>query len=1288
MKMIEVLILKYSSTSIPATVARVLNIEIEDPGCFWVIVKGCGPFVDREMEYKKLHAEMNQFYNRDVEEVKPLTLEEGQVCVVFCQELKCWCRAVVKSILFCADHYLAECFLVDYAKYTPVKTKNIRVAVEAFMQLPYRAKKFRLYCTKPVTLRIDLCEDAAEIVPAKRWDSAAIQYFQNLLKGTTQIEAKLCAIEDDNFDVYLYVTINDEKVCVNDDLVAKNFARYVMTKENTVNSAKSQKPWSSLSLKSSPEKVISPALALWPMLMQGKVHNNLETSGDASNSFLEKTCRKIAAPAFNGTTESAVRATVGFSFKENINISAQPTVRVNRLLQFLNPDPLKTDNINYEQQEFQKINTEQPPIVLSNKIEPCSVLETTPLLVDLKKELLRNKFLGPNLTESYCWPPIARGCDSVVISHHGNDPLLYIPPVLTFLQSGSCYKSLPTRNGPIALIICPGWRKAQLVFELLEEYGRCSRPLHPMLVLLGVNKEEAKNVKLQRGCEVIVTTPYSLLRLLEHHSLLFLRLCHLVFDEVDNLFSEASKQIFTILEYYKKTITTEERESAPHQIVAVGSHWSKHIEHLTKEFMNDPYIVITAMEEASIYGNVQQVVQLCLNCERTSVLLQILDFTPSKAQKTLIFTNSVDETEMVYKAVESSSIFCLKVHKEIEFHFKYAVEQWKKKFSSGTHVVLVLTDDCMPSLGITDANCVVHFSFPASPRVFGVRLHSMSDNFQNVLEKGSSVDQVYTKAKSILLLTERNGCHAVGVLRYLEHTEAKIPPELCDFTTGVLEAKEDKKLARPLCQYLKRSGVCKDMRICPDRHQVRLQIDLPQKMSDNTIPMAGCVTIVPLHIVDATNYFGRIIDKQKDQYAILDGEMIEYFKKARNKVSVEMVEKLALYGLHEEGLFHRVQVLEIPPKEENCFIYNVTIRYIDEGRTGQVQVHRLFHLPTRFQILPPQAVEFIVCRVKPIDNEIEWNPKVTRYIHHKIRGKLHEAKIVLALGNTIWVDPMVRVTKLSELKTSINEYNIRSEILSMGMGIDNPEHIKQLQKLCKHAKTLALEEKTFQNLMLSFTPKRSVLEQDADSPQSVLEQDADSPQSVLEQDVASPHSLLMGENFTDICNSSPVTLENHQCDTISELKKAEESTQHHRKCFYPEIKWFQKEDIVTLKIKLRNIRDYKCDFFGDKVVFSAFSGDKFYVADMELHANILEGKSVCVIKNEEPVIILAKDKKEFWCRLLKHKNPNVSFDFEHWEDFEDKSPFPVGAQKAHHSSTLITEEMEEFSEDSGTESDD
>lgn len=65
--------------------------------------------------------------------------------------------------------------------------------------------------------------------------------------------------------------------------------------------------------------------------------------------------------------------------------------------------------------------------------------------------------------------------------------------------------------------------------------------------------------------------------------------------------------MFNILEHYKNNLNTEERDFAPRQIVAVGNHWNKNIHVLTKEYMNDPYIVITAMEEAAIYGNVQQV---------------------------------------------------------------------------------------------------------------------------------------------------------------------------------------------------------------------------------------------------------------------------------------------------------------------------------------------------------------------------------------------------------------------------------------------------------------------------------------------------------------------------------------------------------------------------------------------------------------------------------------------------------------------------------------------------------
>uniref|UniRef100_A0A670K3W2 RNA helicase n=1 Tax=Podarcis muralis TaxID=64176 RepID=A0A670K3W2_PODMU len=1049
---------------------EVFILKIENPWCFWGYIKGGGSIVENEMEYKKLQSEMNLFYNkfhRYVDDIKPSVLEKGQVCAVYCQEMKSWCRAVVKSIISCTDYYLAECFLVDYAKSVPVKTDRICVALESFMRLPYRAMKFRLYGTKPATLRVNYYNDKAKIVPANRWDIAAIHYFQNLLNATTKVEAKLCAVEEDSFDVDLYVTIKEEKICVNDDLLAKKFAFYEAPKSTTISAVEDQKRETPLSLEPLSEE-INPALVLWPMLLQAKETKAFET------------CE------YDRSASQMNRQDGGYAFR---------------------------------------------PAVLNKNIEPCLSLETAPLFPTLKKvELLRNQFPGPNHVQSYSWPPIARGCDSVIISPE-NDPLLYLLPIITFLQSRSCYVSLPARSGPVALILCPGQKKAELVFEFLETYSRCSRPIHPILLLLGTNKEEIQSIRIPRGCEVLITTPYTLLRLLEYHSLLFLRLCHLVLDEIDVLFAEANIEIFRILEYYKTALNVEEKESAPQQIVAIGRHWSKNIEHLTKEFMNDPYVVITSMEEAAIYGKVQQVVQLCLECDRISTLLQSLDFTPTNVQKTLIFTSSVEETDIIYKI--------------------------------------------------------------------------------------SSLEKEQPNAKSILLLTEKSAPHAVGVMHYLKRTETNIPPELCNFTSGVLEAKEDRKKGRPLCRYLKAYGVCKDKKRCPDRHRVSLQIDVLQKVTNETLPATGNVTILPLFIVDATNYFGRIVSKQKDPYAALADEVNAFYKKAKNLVPADPLEKLAVYGLREENTFHRVQVLEVPPKGENSVFYSVHIKYIDEGRFGQVQNYKLLYLPEQFQALPPQAVEFIVCRVKPIDNEVEWNPKVTRYINQMIRGKPHEAKIVLALGNTIWVDPVVRVTRLLDLKTSINEYNIRSKILSTGMGTDNPEHISELQKLYRDAETVQ-EEKELPALGLDSMAL-----------------------------VVSSNSMILYWKF--LCRNLYLKIKSILTTVFFPFFS-----------FYPSIKWFEKQDVVVLKIKLQNITSYDCKFFSQRIIFSASVEDRFYLADMELQKNIIKEKSACDLKNGEPVITLAKEKAEPWCNLLKHKNPHVSFDFDYLDYSEERSPFSAG----------------------------
>ncbi|NXP28237.1 DDX17 helicase, partial [Scytalopus superciliaris] len=910
-------------------------------------------------------------------------------------------------------------------------------------------------------------------------------------------------------------------------------------------------------------------------------------------------------------------------------------------------------------QSSRNLGEEKNFVFLSKKIEPSPVLETAPLFHGLKKELAWNKFSGPNFTESYCWPPAAWGYDVVAISHQGNDPLLYIAPILTLLQQKSTYQALPDTIGVCiyrtSLIVCPGWKKARLVFDLLKRYGRKDcRDHHPMLIILGQNKEAVK----LGGCEVAVTTPHSLLRLLEENSWLFCRLCHLVLDEIEVLLSDTTEQVFTILGCYKKA-TAQARGNPWHQIIAVGTRWNKHITHLMEEFMNDPYVVITVVEEAAICGNVQQVVQPCMNSSKTTGLLKILDFTHRNLQKVLVFTDSVSEVEMIHKsrkylnfALKSNSIVSLKKHKESKCNASCVSERWRKLHSSGTPVVLVLTDDCLEPLGITDATCVIHFSFP-SLRIFGQRLQSMTDNFC-ILRKGSSVDEEHSKAKSVILLTENSLCHAPEIMGYLQHAEAEIPQELHDLTARVLESEEDKKLLRPLCASLKIFGICKNRTACPDRHQINLSIDVTQTIPAEMIKPSERVLIVPLHIVHATNYFGRIVRKEKDQYEVLAGEMKNYFKVPGHRVSVNTVEKSAFYALYEGALCHRVQVVDVPAQEEEHSVCKVTVEYIDEGRTSQVSSDQLLHLPARFQSLPPQAVEFVVCRVKPIDNEIEWNPKVTDHIHQKIKGKLHHARIVHTLGKTVWVDPVIGVASLSSVKVWINEYNIRSEILSTGLGTDNPEHLAEIQKLCRHVQVLDPAE---------------------DLEHFIKEDPAD-----LEKP-SSPQDMSRQENSSESCDTSGI------CSCGKPHNFVKFSNLNSRYVYHPEIQWFQDNETVTLKVKIQSAADAKCKFCKEKVVFSASSGEKLYLADLELQKSILAEKSTCVIKDREAVIVLAKEKPGAWCKLLKNKNIHVSLDFEHWEEPEEESLFSAGGAGKLSFPAAGTEEWFDSSEDSDTESD-
>ncbi|XP_051975326.1 putative ATP-dependent RNA helicase TDRD12 [Xyrauchen texanus] len=1306
-------------------------IKIEDPGRLWGrVLKGPSIQPDNPEQYENLTVKMNLFYHEvdlDVQKIKPTELKEGLVCVVFSPDLKSWCRAVVESVFQGTTSGQALCLLVDHGDRIITRAEDVRTPLEKFLQLPFRVRHFKLAGIRPMTLQLSISNEMAKLVPSSTWDSSATKYLHNLLQVSTLVEAVLCETHAGCSSIELYLTIKNTKICVNHELVVKKFACFLSEKSSAGKGNMNgdrfpvslawdiySSPYQLLEMngccpvKTPPPDILIrkdrkdephlemvqqkpqvPAEIHNPSQIKSQVPKLTRNSGtytigrgwriraEATDIFTDESFSQTDAKSHvSGSSENQEAATLS---EES---SLEDQIACSRLVQFLNPEPLNPDQDHVDTKVLRCDQGHTGVLVHTPlPVNPCSRLARAPISKLFKKFLMWKKYSGPNVAESYCWPAVARGCDTVLVSQSGDNPLSYIPPLLMQLQMVSVSSSLAARTGPIAVILCPSWEKVQMVLELLED-SKATGNLHPTSMLLGLDQDEPKKAKIQRNCQLLVTTPFTIMRLLDAQCFLFLRLCHLVLDEADVLYSQAPEQMSVILKHFQKVVSGEERSSCPRQIIAVGSRWSAGMEGLVREHMIYPSIIITVMEEAALYGRVHQRVQLCLDCDKISVLLGSLDFHPPKPQKTLIITNSMEETEHVYKAVVNAAIFTLKAHEGVTDQFDFVIDQWRKDIGPGTQVILVTTNDCLKALGIRDATCVVHYGFPSSPKLFGSRLFCMSENFRNFSEPIPDLAECSSPAaQSVLLLSEQNARHVCGVLKYLRRAGALLPPELLQFALGVQQAKEEQKMDRPLCCSLKSFGFCRDSTVCPDRHMINVSLDHPLH------PDSGTVMVLPLNIKTANVYFGRIVKQKEDCYETLAAQMNLHYASER-RCAVEVL-KGELYAIQEESVYNRVRVIEVPEKGEQLFS-SVTAYFIDEGRTQEVKSHQLLQLPAQFQELPGQAVEIILCRIQPIDGEVDWNPKVNRAISLKIKGKLHQARVVMCVGNAVWVDPMVRMTRVPGLKTYINEYNVHTEILNFGFGVNNPQHLELLKRVFQGEENSSkldqplTENRLPQSLLSSvYSQQRVEVTEDAlnsrmrdivrghtavelsETSKSISAgvcnggvNNTDSDSSEENMNIMSPSDLNGLSSPNQNRPTSPETDEFIIRDDILNAKKLQ--TPRNLKnsgilafqptSFHPQIKWFQRNEFVTVYVKLINPVMQKCEFFFDTVIYSGYVNDRHYYAKLELFSDIITEECSWKMKCNEPVMKLIKKEKRDWKTLLKQKSAFVSYEFEYIDE--------------------------------------
>jgi hypothetical protein len=155
-----------------------------------------------------------------------------------------------------------------------------------------------------------------------------------------------------------------------------------------------------------------------------------------------------------------------------------------------------------------------------------------------------------------------------------------------------------------------------------------------------------------------------------------------------------------------------------------------------------------------------------------------------------------------------------------------------------------------------------------------------------------------------------------------------------------------------------------------------------------------------------------------------------------------------------QHIFYRVQVQRITCESDDVRPHLVHIYFVDTGAEKDVTLAELYYLPEQFANKQHQAVEVYLCRLRPVDSDIDWTDATNSYIAQKIHRKELEGEIVLSLGNTLWLDPLVQREWLPNIHEWVENLNVRTLLLQKNCAVDNLEHMEWLYEACEDANFL------------------------------------------------------------------------------------------------------------------------------------------------------------------------------------------------------------------------------------------
>ncbi|XP_065351462.1 uncharacterized protein LOC135946912 [Cloeon dipterum] len=521
------------------------------------------------------------------------------------------------------------------------------------------------------------------------------------------------------------------------------------------------------------------------------------------------------------------------------------------------------------------INMKNPhlPVMVMNfhPEKPLTLLTSAPFLTDIIRVLEKAGFVTPTNIQKYMWPSICRGRSMVAVGALDTGKTMgFLAPLASILLDQSTVKE-QVLCGPIALVLCSSGMKAEGLeadlkhLVVTNNFANGPKPDSRVNIILRNNGEQDPSsaaLELFNGCHVLVTTPGVFKSL--NKSIDLTKLSIVVLDDADILIEKCKEEVEEILNMCQEMRNRENQKDI--QLVLTARKWHPMLEKwATDTCLNKPVTVVSAGFELLMFGKVQPMITVVSGDSR---MHQVVNFVRERRGKAniLICCGENETASQLGAALQAACAnLIVAVNGEEMGKISALKKKWVDLSAGGKGPVLVASDDVLPSLAISDAGILLHYSVPESDYAYFLRMSSLFDSIARKQKKGPEVHifvDVDCDEKCILALAD-----------FQERAGAPIPEQVSMKAEMIRKRKEQEKSLSPLSPKVCAFGACAKLNLCADRH-VLDHTDIPAA----DLPKFSEVKVQEVsHVHDASRFSVRVQEHKGDEGNVTEASSEQHF---------------------------------------------------------------------------------------------------------------------------------------------------------------------------------------------------------------------------------------------------------------------------------------------------------------------------------------------------------------------------------------------------------------------------